>query len=881
MRILLLVGGFLCLLSHAFGQIRIRGNISSTAGQPLMGCVVLVSKADSSILAYTTTDEKGWYVLEMDPDTTHVLLTINNLGFISQSRWVSAESQSLDFVLEKEPVDLKPVLVKGDLLPIRVREDTTIFTVQKFADGSERVLEDILKKLPGIRVDENGGISFKGKPIEKILLEGDEFFSKNYHLLSKNLSAQLLGTIEAIENASDTPLLKGIERSDKTVLNVKLREDRHKVIFGTADVAAGLTQRYEARANVFSLINRLKLGVIGTANNTGRNPIPEVTYDLGKEESESSPVQDSNPSQLLIQKPGFIVPGLAAERFNQNRVGLGAANVTLTISPKVKMRAFTYRLGDRNPQQIINRYTYVLEQSPLIIQDTQQLETRPRLQVSQMALEYMPSTTTRWKWEGNWQTEQINSAFDITSSNPAFTEQLQQKMFSRQEGMQQQLGYIHRFPGRRALTVDAYFQQQNRPQELRIRSNRFNALFPENTGQITQSVANQRQVWALQSRWMGAWGDRRKYAFNANFSDLRESLSSRLLSQAQTIENADYRNELAYRKKHVSLEAQATLPWGKLEFFLGASVHLVQLQASGEETTFRYLNPIAGLTVRINQDTKLRAFYGHNQSQPSSTNLMNGYVLSSYRSFQRGYAGWNRLKTNYFALNFSNTDWLHQFSMHTNFTYASEKSPYVQRVGVNDQFTFNSLIPTPFPNDSYELATDLSKYISAFQLNTNARLSAGWNSYQSMINASTLNRGAVRSLQSKLVVRTAFDGMINLEAGYEVLWSDVRETGVSLGYNRLSKPIVALKMNPSKVWFFILTSEWTRLKTDAEQNQFYFLDGLVRFLPPNRKFSLELVGKNLLNSPNATYSQLTNYLISQSTYQLVPRYVMLRADFQF
>lgn len=142
MRILLLVGGFLCLLSHAFGQIRIRGNISSTAGQPLVGCVVLVSKADSSILAYTTTDEKGWYVLEMDPDTTHVLLTINNLGFISQSRWVSAESQSLDFVLEKEPVDLKPVLVKGDLLPIRVREDTTIFTVQKFTDGSERVLED-------------------------------------------------------------------------------------------------------------------------------------------------------------------------------------------------------------------------------------------------------------------------------------------------------------------------------------------------------------------------------------------------------------------------------------------------------------------------------------------------------------------------------------------------------------------------------------------------------------------------------------------------------------------------------------------------------------------------------------------------------------------
>lgn len=279
---------FLAFLSevsgqHVPGKVTIQGKVVATSSQPLAGGMLILSKADSSIVSYASTDEKGEYILELEADTSHYLLTANNLGYISQSRWVTAQSQTQQFQLETEPTQLRQVTVKGDLLPIRVNEDTTSFSVQKFADGTERVVEDILKKLPGVRVDDNGGISFKGKPIDKILLEGDEFFAKNYKMLSKNLSANMLDKVEAIENTASTPLLKGIERSDKTVLNLKLREDRRKTLFGTVDLAAGVTRRYEGRANLFSLVDRLKLGIIGSANNTGRNPVPELRYDLSND----------------------------------------------------------------------------------------------------------------------------------------------------------------------------------------------------------------------------------------------------------------------------------------------------------------------------------------------------------------------------------------------------------------------------------------------------------------------------------------------------------------------------------------------------------------------------------------------------------------------
>lgn len=881
----------ICLMAFSqetFGQhlppkFTIQGKLIRSSSQPLAGGMLILSKADSSIVSYATTDEKGEYSLELEADTSHYRLTVNNLGYISQSRWITAQSQTQHFQMETEPTQLRQVTVKGDLLPIRVNEDTTSFSVQKFADGTERVVEDILKKLPGVRVDDNGGISFKGKPIDKILLEGDEFFAKNYKMLSKNLSADLLDKVEAIENASNTPLLKGIERSDKTILNLKLKEDHRKTMFGTADLAAGLTRRYEGRANLFSLVDRLKLGIIGSANNTGRNPVPELRYNLSNDLSDASNGPDQHASRPLLNAQQIAVPGISAERFNQNRVWLGAANMNFNLTSKLKLKAFTYQLGDRTTQQISNQYEYLLEGNSLIVSDTQRLEIRPSLRVSQVTIEYNPSETSLLKWQGNLQHQRDASFYQITSHNPDFSEKLQQRMSTRQQGIQQQLGFIHRFPRNRALTLDAYYQHQNRPQQLMVESGRFRSLFPASKDPITQQVTNKVQTYGMQSRWMGALPGKQKYALVATGSYVSEGLHSGLFSEAGSLADSSFNNNLNYQKWQTSLEVNTAIPLGRINLYAGASLNFVQIheKSLGLRGRFVFLNPTLGFTYRMNQDNKLRAYYHRNQSQPNAVDLSKGYVLTTYRSFQRGYAGLNLPQSDVFTLSYSNSDWLRQFSLHTEITYLSEKSPYVSQVEVNDQFTFMGQIPSPARNESYELASDLSKYLSALQLNTTLQLNAGWHSYQSALNSALISEGTIRSLSGKVTLRTAFDGMVNVEAGYEDHWSDIRESVISLGYNRLRKPIAGIKITPSKRWYFIMTSEWTDLKNTTSRNQFYFLDALVRFTPAGKRVMYEVSGKNLLGSSTATYSQLSNFLISQSTYQLVSRSILARVDFSF
>lgn len=557
--------------------------------------------------------------------------------------------------------------------------------------------------------------------------------------------------------------------------------------------------------------------------------------------------------------------------------------MNLTLTSKLKLKAFTYQLGDRQTQRISNQYEYLLEGNSLIVRDTQRLEIRPSLRVSQVTLEYNPSETSLLKWQGNLQQQQDASFYQIASHTPDFSERLQQQMSNRQRGIQQQLGFIHRFPRNRALTLDAYYQHQNRPQQLTVASGRFASLFPAAKGDVTQQITNEVQTYGVQSRWMGALPGKQRYALLATGSYVSEGLASKLRSEAGSLADSSYRNNLSYEKWQGSLEANTAIPLGRIDLYAGASLNWVQIQEKslGLRGEFVFLNPTLGVTYRINQDNKLRAYYRRNQTQPNAVDLSKGYVLTTYRSFQRGYAGLNRPQSDGFTLSYSNSDWLRQFSLHTEITYLSEKSPYVSQVGVNDQFTFMGQLPSPFRNDGYELASDLSKYLSALEVNSTLQLNAGWNSYQSALNSALISKGAIRSLSGKLTLRTAFDGMVNFEAGYEDHWSDIRESGLSLGYNRLRKPIAGIKVTPSKSWYLITTSEWTDLKNTTSHNQFYFLDALIRFTPAGKRVMYELSAKNLLGSPTATYSQLSNFLISQSTYQLVPRYILARVDFSF
>jgi len=300
---------------------------------------VYVQELEGKILNYTFSDSTGSFYLEFRTESDSILINAARLGYDRFEKIVSIAQQEINIQLSfaDESTLLEVVVTEGK--PIETQGDTLTYFIQPFTDGSEKNVEDLLAKLPGVSVDEQSGkISYQGKGIKKILLDGDDLTGENYKVLSKNLSADWLEEVEILKRFNDSRLLQGIQQSDEVAINLKLKEDAKVPLFGTADVEGGNTSKYHLKAELLSYLKKRKLFAVGEANNTG--------YDL-----QSYDLETYTNSQLEYK--GFILPEqvienqlsapsfLKQERFTFHEGQFFSNSMVSNLSPKTSLRSIT------------------------------------------------------------------------------------------------------------------------------------------------------------------------------------------------------------------------------------------------------------------------------------------------------------------------------------------------------------------------------------------------------------------------------------------------------------------------------------------------------------------------------------------------------------
>lgn len=151
--------------------------------------------------------------------------------------------------LVKLPVNLVEVVVKAVIPPVIVRNDTLIFNANAFKTQPNATIEDLLKKLPGIAVDRNGNVSIQGKKVEKVYIDGKEFFLSDPKIATRNLTADMVDAIEAFDNQSERARFTGIKESNvNKAINLRLKKDRKKGLFGNMTASAGTQNSYSGTA---------------------------------------------------------------------------------------------------------------------------------------------------------------------------------------------------------------------------------------------------------------------------------------------------------------------------------------------------------------------------------------------------------------------------------------------------------------------------------------------------------------------------------------------------------------------------------------------------------------------------------------------------------
>ena len=276
LRSILLLTSLLLTSYGVFGQnITINGMIlDSVLKRPLNSATISLANAkDSSLLSFTRSEDDGYFEVK-NVKAGKYLLSISYIGY--EHLWLSLTvganpKVSLGNIYLMDASQMSTVTVTARRPPVVINNDTVEFNSENFKTVPNAVVEDLLKKMPGMEVDKTGAITVNGKTVTKVFVNGKEMFTGDPKMATKNLAADAIDKIQVYDRKSDQAMFTGIDDgSDETVINLKMKKDRNNSTFGKLSAGGGTPERFDGSGNINRFNNDMQLSVIGAANNTNR-----------------------------------------------------------------------------------------------------------------------------------------------------------------------------------------------------------------------------------------------------------------------------------------------------------------------------------------------------------------------------------------------------------------------------------------------------------------------------------------------------------------------------------------------------------------------------------------------------------------------------------
>jgi len=272
---LLILSCFLYFISFSQKNGSVKGIAFDTLSkQPVSAATItLLRKKDSSLVGFTMTDARGQFELaglsngEYRLLATHVSYHNTALFFTINDAHKQVNMGNL--VMNDKSRLLSEVVVTAEAPPVTLIDDTVQYNAGSFKTAPNSTVEQLLKKMPGIKVEKDGTVKAQGQDVKKVLVDGKEFFGTDPKIATRNLPADAVDKVQVYDKMSDQSQLTGFDdgNSEKTI-NLKLKKDKKKGLFGKAMAGGGTNDRYEGRFNVNSFKGARQMSVIGMANNT-------------------------------------------------------------------------------------------------------------------------------------------------------------------------------------------------------------------------------------------------------------------------------------------------------------------------------------------------------------------------------------------------------------------------------------------------------------------------------------------------------------------------------------------------------------------------------------------------------------------------------------
>lgn len=250
--------------------------IDADLKEPMVQATIqLFTASDSTFVGGTVSDEKGAFIVEA-PSNGTFRLKITTIGYQNIEREITLsryQSQDLgELLMSTETIMLKEAVITGRAAQVMVRKDTLVYNPEGFRTPEGSAIEELIKRIPGAEVDEEGNITINGKEVKKILIDGKEFMLGDTESALKNLPVSIIQNMKFYDQQSDQARITGIEDGEKeTVLDFSIKKGMNHGYMTNLDIAGGTKHRYASRGMGSSFTDKTRIVLMGNFNNKEEN----------------------------------------------------------------------------------------------------------------------------------------------------------------------------------------------------------------------------------------------------------------------------------------------------------------------------------------------------------------------------------------------------------------------------------------------------------------------------------------------------------------------------------------------------------------------------------------------------------------------------------
>lgn len=844
-----------------FAQNEISLKIKDTDGNPIQRAIVIVSQQDKQI-NYGTTNADG--TLNLILPTSNFILTINKLGFEqSFTAVIINKPETFTITLSNKINKLEDVVIKSRPKIMKIKTDTISYNLKTIVDGTEKKVEDIIKKLPGFDVDQAGKVSFKGKEIGNLLIDGNEFFNNKHQMATQNIDADMIDGIDLLTNYSG---FSGEYNGGTSgiALNLKTKEGYKNKWMGDIESKVGFNNSLLFHNNLFKFSGKGNIAVILDYNTVAKNPI---TIDDYVDMQNIGTIKSSESAFNNFEIPTFLNPN---SYFTARKNSFMAVNYTYLVNPKLKITASTI-LNNANSIEIQNKNQTNLNDANNTFNFSDYKDADYFLNNTNFKLEYKKSKKTFVSYvmgltpDSNKEKNDIQSLDSIYSraanNNFNFVQQLQ-VLTSLGSKIKYTFSFVNKFS-----RIDKS-----------LMLNTTSGFFNTDRAQLNQNIKQRNSSYAINNTFSFP-SKKGTYAVKLNL------LHDKNIFDSQVDQLANYTNNLDFTTQKIELIPSWKRQWNnKWNSILAAKLTYNNVYLEPKQSSFYRIEPLLRIGYAISSYNSLSFNYTINHKLPLIEELQSNNSILDFQTIKgNSLINYNQISpSNEFSIEYQNINSRNQSVLFTTINYSTNAPVFI----TNTNYEPSSIIIEPILADRNKLINGLALYhlkFSKIPLSLKNTVLYRYSSGDSQINTFE-NTLKTKLLSTTTTLQSNFKKTImQFDLGF-----NYRNTSFEQSINSFANVTSTFELS-----LLVKGHIENKFKWDVGINRNYqnsdYATNTINFLNTNleyllsKKVKIKCNGFNLLNLNNSKIikTNLDTAYFTETITQVMPGYVLVGLNYSY